>query len=93
MVTPADILESGKTNLGNDGTYLAARGRDSMASRPVTSWEGFPRDDGGSAIWAKIREKVGKAIQEHEGSLTFGEDSVEAESLQVKPTRRSIDDL
>ena len=67
LVRSVDIPETRKTDLGDDSTKLAARRRNTVASRPVTSREHLTRDNEGCRVRSKVLEEVGKTVEEDEG--------------------------
>lgn len=84
LVLPADVLEAGETDLGNNCAELAARRRDAMCGRAVPGRERLTGDDERGRIRAEILEKVGEAVEEHERTLALVEDGVVAEALREK---------
>lgn len=70
-IFPTDIFELGETNLSNDRTKLATRGRDPVRRRTITSGEDFTRNDECSGIGSEVLEEIGEAVKEDE-SLVRG---------------------
>lgn len=66
----ANVDELGETDLGNDSTQFTRSGRDTMGSRPVSSWEDFTRDNESGGVWTEVLEKVGQTVEEDESFLS-----------------------
>ncbi len=52
-----------------------------MSSGTISSWEDLPRDNESGDIWAKVLEKVRKAIEKHQ---KFGFPAQPGEVLKFK---------
>lgn len=68
-VLATNILEPGETDLGDDGSQLAARSRDTMGRRTITSGEGFTGDNESRSVGTEVLEEVGEAVKENESAL------------------------
>lgn len=79
-VLATDILKTGETDLGDDGTELARGGRDTVARAPVAGREDLSGDDESGGVGAEVLEEVGEAVEEDEGALGAAEDGVVSEA-------------
>lgn len=81
-VGTTDVTKTSETDLGNDGSELTRRGRDTMCGGTVTSGEHLTRDDEGSGVGAEVLEEVGQAIEEDERLFT----TIRSDELIVRET-------
>ena len=85
LVSTADIDQTSKSDLGNNGTEFSAGSRDTVAGGAITGGEHLTRDNKGGGVRAEVLEEVGKAIQEHEN---FGRARVGGELIVSETCKR-----
>ena len=71
-VGTTDVTKTSETDLGNNSSELARRGRNTVCSRTVTSGEDLTRNDEGGGVGAKVLEEVGQAVEEDESLSATG---------------------
>lgn len=62
-----DVLQTGESDLGNDGTELARGSADTVGGGAVSGREDLTRDDEGRGVGSEVLEEVGETVENDEG--------------------------